>query len=137
MIQTSATCLAADLDGQICETRVTRRVPLVEQELFPHPKHLRSPPVFSGVRVARSLVFSVLFCRSLFVLLSLFISPFYYVSFFYLRVRPLVSSNLHMSCPWWLVLLFPIFTIALKSPLLLQCNLLPLYFNVCIFVLFM
>ena len=45
--------------------RVTRRVPLVEQEL---PEHLRSPPVFSGVRVDRFLVFCIVFCTSLFVL---------------------------------------------------------------------
>ena len=64
MTQMSATCLAADLEWQLFVTRATRRVPLVEQELLPHPKHIRSPPVFSGVRVARSLVFSVLFCRS-------------------------------------------------------------------------
>jgi len=31
------------------------------------PEHLSSPPVFSRVRVARSLVFSVVFFRSLFV----------------------------------------------------------------------
>jgi hypothetical protein len=42
-------------------TRLTRRVPLVEQELLTPPKHLRSPPVFSGVRVTRSLVLSVCF----------------------------------------------------------------------------
>ena len=46
-------------------TRVTRRVPLIEQE------HLRSPPVLSGVRVVRYLVFCVVFCRSLFVLFRL------------------------------------------------------------------
>ena len=38
MTQMSTTCLAADLDGQLFVTRVTRRVPLVEQELLPHPK---------------------------------------------------------------------------------------------------
>ena len=42
-------------------TRLTRRVPLVEQELLILPEHLSSPPVFSGVRVTRSLVFSVCF----------------------------------------------------------------------------
>ena len=46
MTQMSATCLAGDLDGQLFVTRVTRRLPLVEQELLSHPKHLRSPPVF-------------------------------------------------------------------------------------------
>ena len=42
-------------------TRLTRRVPLVEQELLILPKHLSSPPVFSGVRVTRSLVLYVCF----------------------------------------------------------------------------
>ena len=37
-------------------TRLTRRVSLVEQELFTRPEHQSSPPVFSGVRVTRSLV---------------------------------------------------------------------------------
>ena len=99
MTQMSATFLAADLDGQLYVTRVTRRVPLVEKDLPPHPKHLRSPPSFSGVRVARSLVFSELFCRSLFVLLTLFIWPLYCLSFFDLRFIPLVSSILLKSCP--------------------------------------
>jgi hypothetical protein len=42
-------------------TRLTRRVPLVEQELFTLPEHLSSPPVFSGVRITRSLVLCVFF----------------------------------------------------------------------------
>jgi hypothetical protein len=41
--------------------RVTRRVPLVEQELPTLPEHLTSPLVFSGVRVTRSLVLYVCF----------------------------------------------------------------------------
>jgi hypothetical protein len=36
-------------------------VPLVEQELLTLPEHLRSPPVFSAVRVTRSLVLYVCF----------------------------------------------------------------------------
>ena len=40
-------------------TRLTRRVPLVEQELLTLPEHLSSPQVFSGVRVTRSLVIYV------------------------------------------------------------------------------
>jgi hypothetical protein len=89
-------CLAATLDGQLFVTRVTRRVLLMEQELIAHPKHPRWPPVFSGVCVARSVVFSVLFCRSLIVLLSFFSLPLYYLFFFDLQVFvvPLVSSNL-------------------------------------------
>jgi hypothetical protein len=49
-------------------TRLTRRVPLVEQELLTVPEHLSSPPVFSGVRVTRSLVLYACFvdrCLSL------------------------------------------------------------------------
>ena len=42
-------------------TRLTRRVPLVEQELLTLLEHLSSPPVFSGVRVTRSLVLYVCF----------------------------------------------------------------------------
>ena len=49
-------------------TRVTPRLSHVEQELPTLPEHLGSPPVFSGVRVARSLVLCVIFCRLLFVL---------------------------------------------------------------------
>jgi hypothetical protein len=33
-------------------------------------EHLSSSPVFSRVRIARSIVFCIMFCRSLFVLLS-------------------------------------------------------------------
>jgi hypothetical protein len=42
-------------------TRLTPRVSLVEQELLTLPKHRSSPPVFSGVRVTRSLVLYVCF----------------------------------------------------------------------------
>ena len=44
-------------------TRVTGRVPLVEQELPTLPERLRSSPVFNGVRVALSLFLFVVFCR--------------------------------------------------------------------------
>ena len=43
-------------------TRLLRRVSLVEQELLTHPEHLSSPPVFSTVRVTRSLVFCFVYC---------------------------------------------------------------------------
>jgi hypothetical protein len=42
--------------------RVTRRVPLVEQDLT-LPENLSSPPVFRGVRVTRSFIFCIVFCR--------------------------------------------------------------------------
>ena len=48
-------------------TRVTRQVPLVEQELFTIPEQLRLPSVYSGLDIARCLVFCVVFCRSFFV----------------------------------------------------------------------
>jgi hypothetical protein len=73
--------------------KVTLPVPLVEQELL--TLYMCSSSVFSGVRVARSLAFSVVFCRSLFVLLSfillaiLLTIPFWFTYSDY----PLVSSN--------------------------------------------
>jgi hypothetical protein len=42
-------------------TRLTRRVPVVEQDLLTLPEHMSSPPVFRGVRVIRSLVLCVCF----------------------------------------------------------------------------
>ena len=42
-------------------TRLTRRVPLLEQEQLTLQEHLSSPLVFSGARVTRSLVLSVCF----------------------------------------------------------------------------
>jgi len=42
-------------------TRLTRRVPLMEQELLTLAKYPSSPQVFSGVRVTRSLVLCVCF----------------------------------------------------------------------------
>ena len=48
-------------------------MPLVEQELLTLPEYMSSNQVFSGVRVARSLVFCAIFCLSLFVLFLLVI----------------------------------------------------------------
>ena len=79
---------------QLIETlntpRLTRQVPIVEQELLTLPEHLSSTPVFSNVHVTRSLALCVCFeerCLSLCPLCCLF--------FFDLRVliAPLVSSN--------------------------------------------
>ena len=71
-------------------TRLTRRVPLVEQELLTLPEHLSSSPVLV-VRVAQSLVFCVMCCISLFVLLSFFLCCLF---FFDLRllITAMVSS---------------------------------------------
>ena len=58
-----------------CVIRVTRRVPLVEQEDL--PEHLSSPTVLS----TQSLVFRVVLCRSLSVLF--FFWPLYCLPFFW------------------------------------------------------
>ena len=47
--------------GNNLKTRLTRQVPLVEQQLLTLPKHLSSSPVFNGVRVTQSLVLCVCF----------------------------------------------------------------------------
>ena len=44
-----------------CVPRLTRLVSLVEQELPSLPEHLSSPPVFSGIRITRSLVLYLFF----------------------------------------------------------------------------
>ena len=72
-------------------TRLTRRVPLVEQELLTFLGHMSSLPVYSGIRVTRSLVLCLWFvdrCLSLCVL-------FRCLSFFDWRIliTYLVSSN--------------------------------------------
>ena len=54
-------------------TRVTRRMPLVEQKLLTIPEFLCSPLVYSWFRVARYLFFCALFCRSLLILFLFFI----------------------------------------------------------------
>ena len=67
---------------RICTWWSLFRVSLVERELLTLPEHLSSPPVFSGVRVTRSLVLYVCFvARCLF--------------FFDIQILiiPLVSSN--------------------------------------------
>jgi len=46
----------------------------VEHELITLPQRNSSPPVFSGVRVVRSLVFCVMFYISLFVLFAIVLS---------------------------------------------------------------
>jgi hypothetical protein len=76
-------------------TRLTPRVPLVEQELLNIPEHLSSPAVFS---VTRS--FMCVFCRSLFVLFiwSIFFWPLCCL-FFDLRI--LITSL------WYLQTLLP------------------------------
>ena len=73
-------------------TRVTRRVPLVLQELPVLPENMGSYPAFSGV------FFCVVFCISLFVILSLFFLPLCCLSFeLRLLIIPFVFSNLFQN----------------------------------------
>jgi len=69
-------------------TRVTRRVRLGRKELPTFPEHPSSHLVFSGVHVARSLVYCVEVCR----LLSVYLSFFFGHSSIYGFWLPLVSS---------------------------------------------
>jgi hypothetical protein len=63
-------------------TRITQRLPHMEQKLLTLPKHLGSPPVFSEVHVARSLIFYIM----LFDLLSFSLWTVGWLSFFVLRL---------------------------------------------------
>ena len=85
----------------------------VEQELLTILEHLSLPQVFSGVCVARCLVFCAMLCRSLFVLLSFFFCavclssiyasdyPIWYLQTFLINVQ----STLYFAIPlWWGVL---------------------------------
>jgi hypothetical protein len=65
---------------------------LVEQELLILPEYLNSPTVFRGVRVIRSLVFCIVFCRSLFVHLP-FCFEYCAVCPSSIMITPLVYSN--------------------------------------------
>jgi hypothetical protein len=70
---------------------VTWRFSVVKQELLTLPEHMNSPPVFSGVRVARSLVFCVCFVDRC---LSFFFWPLFCLSIdVRIMITPLVSSN--------------------------------------------
>ena len=80
--------------------RVTLGVKLVEQELLTLPEHLSSPPIFSGVRVARFLIFCVVFCKPLFVLiLFFFLWPLHCLSFdLRLLISPVIGITSIFSC---------------------------------------
>ena len=73
-------------------TRLTRRLPLVEQELPLPPEHLSSTTIVCGVRVTRTLVLCVCFVDRC---LSFFFWPLCCPFFFDIRIliTPLVSSN--------------------------------------------
>ena len=81
-------------------TRVTRSVSPVEQELLTFPEYLTLSPVRSGVRVARFLVFYVVFCIPLFghciVCPSIYVFwiPHWYLQNFLRSLEPIFSSRM-------------------------------------------
>ena len=84
-------------------TTLTRQVLLVEQELFTLPEHLSPLPIFSGIRVTRSLVLCVCFvdrclsCIFFFLpLCCLFFFDFLITSLWYLQTLPI--PTLKLSC---------------------------------------
>jgi hypothetical protein len=89
-----------DFNIKRCSSRltVTKRMSLIEQELHIIPESMTSLSVLSRVRVAQFIVFCVTFCRSLFLLLSLFVCPLYCMSFVHCIVCRL-SIVLYVVCP--------------------------------------
>ena len=84
-------------------TILTRRVPIVQQELLTLPEHLSSPLVFSGVHVTRSLVWCVCFvdrCLSfvLFLLAIVLSVLLRYADYDYLPVLSPNCSYLTHGC---------------------------------------
>ena len=83
-------------------TRVARRVPLVVHELLTFPENMGSSPVFSGIRVARSLVFCVVIWWSLFVLLSFYFWALCLRSIdLRIMIITLFSSTYAYYYSWW------------------------------------
>jgi len=78
-------------------------VSLVEQITL--PEHLSSAPVYSGVRIARSFVFFVVFCRSLLVHLSFFFWPLYFLSCDVRLLKLFLYKDLNFTI-WYLFLYF-------------------------------
>ena len=66
------------------------------------PEHLTSPLVFSGVCVTKSWVFCVLFCRTLFIILSFFLWTLYCMSLVHVVFFPLniILHVLVSFCPF-------------------------------------
>ena len=80
-------------------------MPLVEEELLTLPVHPSSPPDFSGVHPTRSIVFCVVFYRSLFVLFLLAIVLsilLWYTDFDYpLGIFKLFLCGKHINNDMW------------------------------------
>ena len=79
-----------------------------QQEMSILPEHPSLCPFFNEVRVARSLVFCVMFCRSLFVLLSFFFWPLFFLSFLDLRtlITPFRDRPFNLKGRLWFFVSF-------------------------------
>ena len=80
--------------SQLIQGILSWLVPHVEQEIPPPLWTHAFTPSFSGFRFTRSLVFCVMFCRSLFVLLSFFCWSLYCLFFFDIRLLISLISSL-------------------------------------------
>ena len=94
-IMTTRTRNTDERNGDTSESCRKFMVSLVEQKQFTLLENMSSLPVFSGVCVARSICFCVMFCRSLLCRLSCFFWQLCCLSFFDLQISitPWVSSN--------------------------------------------
>ena len=85
-------------------------MPHVDQGLLTHPQHMSSPQVLSRVRIAQSLVFCVIFYRSLFVLFrNVFVLSFQRFTVSDYTMTPLISSIFFLT-PLPLPLFYFLFT---------------------------
>ena len=82
----------------------------MDQGLLTHPQHMSSPQVLSRVRIAQSLVFCVIFNRSLFVLFrNVFVLSFQRFTVSDYTMTPLISSIFFLT-PLPLPLFYFLFT---------------------------
>jgi hypothetical protein len=85
-------------------TRLTRRVPLVEQELPTPPEHLSLPPFLWGSCYS-FFSFMCMVCRSLFVFLYLFFLPLWmYTAYTFLNPPFFLLKWLHQASREWTVM---------------------------------
>ena len=85
-------------------TRLTRRVPLVEQELPSPPEHPSSLAIFSGVRITRSLVVCVCFvdrCPFVLFLLPIVLSVLIRCAIFWLPLWYLQTLLFKLGKFWY------------------------------------
>ena len=126
-------------------TRLTRHVPLMEQELLTLSEHLNSPPIFKWGSCYSIFSFMCMSCRSLFFLLSFFFWPLWCLSFdLRILITPFVSSTssnyvhdgYHYSCVWISLSLFPLSRYLLVIRLKKIYNVFMHFSSYCIYIMF-